>query len=36
MSAWRTASLIAGCLPASARSLRRSTPTGSLLSFKAR
>jgi hypothetical protein len=29
------APLMAGCWPASARSLRRSTPTGSLRSFKA-
>src|SRR5271157_4937839 len=33
---WRTASLIAGCWPASVRSLRRKTPTGSRRSFKAR
>jgi hypothetical protein len=36
MIAWRTAALIAGCWPASARSLRRSTATGSRFSFKAR
>jgi hypothetical protein len=35
-SAPDTAPLIAGCCPASARSLRRSTPTGSLFSFTAR